>query len=185
LFSTHIALLCYGDDNGIGVSKLLPEFNMYAIHRSLAKVGVKYTKADKSAITEEDTYESLEDIEFLKRGFYWHADVNAWTAPLDEKSIAKSLHNQMDSKTPREIIASDALSNAAREYFQHGPEMFEKRRAELQEVVDRMEYGSIVGELPSYQYMLDRYHGTTENTPLSKEPQILDSQLYDQYVDKL
>jgi len=96
LFFVQVRMMTYGDDNLIAVHIIVTNFNYWTIHCELAKIGVKYTPADKSDPDPGKEFDKPEDIAFLKRrfeerdGFYY--------APLDFSSICKTFNCWMISK---------------------------------------------------------------------------------------
>ena len=173
-FHEVIALMCYGDDNIMSVSEEEKKFKMSAIVPILADVGIKYTKADKTAVSEDDDFQDLSEVEFLKRAFVWNPSFGCWTAALGVSSIAKSLHNQMASKTtPRLEIAAQAIRSANTEFAYHGPEIFNLRHEQLKRVAEKCEMTQLVGELPTLQEIVDRHQNSRLPKPMLKEP-ILD-----------
>jgi hypothetical protein len=179
LFDQRVALACYGDDNAMDVIPEEDKFNHTSVAEELAKVGITYTMADKEA--ESIPYIPLEDVSFLKRGFIWSDDLKAWLAPLEEASISKSLHNYMHKKgndvLPAEI-AANAIHTANGEYFYHGREVFEIRRAQLLEVARRAGIMGYVGTLPTYTDLMDRFNDSRVKRDAIDEPNafILDIQ---------
>lgn len=160
LFHNRVALICYGDDNAMSVHEDDKKFNHTAISNELAKVGIKYTMADKEA--ESVPFITLEETSFLKRGFVYNEILGNWVAPIEEASIVKSLHNYMSrrgSTALPEEIAGDAIKSAAREYFFHGKDVYELRKEQLEQIRDIHGLVTFVGELPSYQDMIDGYLG--------------------------
>lgn len=173
-FDEVIALICYGDDNIMGVSDEETAFVMKNIVEVLNSVGIKYTKADKTAITENDLFEELDNLEFLKRAFVYNPAFGAYTAALSTTSIGKSLHNQMVSSTPREEIAAQAIRSANVEFAYHGAEEFHRRQPQLYEVAARSGITGLVGELPSLSEIVDRFHERLPPKSMADEP-LLDS----------
>lgn len=81
-FDEHVFLVCQGDDNIWSVSDdLCDKFNEYEIIPSMKVLGLTYTTEDKA---ESHSYRkrTIDQCEFLKRGFVFHRDLNRWTAPL-------------------------------------------------------------------------------------------------------
>ena len=157
-FSDVIALMCYGDDNAMGVHESETEFNHTRVSNELAKVGIKYTMADKEA--ESGPYIKFSEVSFLKRFFVWSNDVQQYVAPIEEASISKSLHNYMKRKgsdTLPEKIAADAIKNAQREYFRHGRDIYTARMDQLARVRDECDLVAYVGDLESYEEAVAQY----------------------------
>lgn len=81
-------------------------------------------------------------------------------APLDEKSILKSLCISVESKSMcREAQAVAIMSSACQEYFQYGEKVFQDRRQELLNVVEEYNLGDYVSEntFPTFAQLEKRY----------------------------
>lgn len=172
-FSDVIALMCYGDDNAMGVHESEEKFNHTRVSEELAKVGIKYTMADKEA--ESVPYIKFSEVSFLKRFFVWNDDVKQYVAPIEEASISKSLHNYMKRKgsdTLPEKIAADSIRNAQREYFRHGRDVYTARMDQLAKVRDECDLTAYVGDLLSYDEAVNQYLEAAEKkkTPVNEEP---------------
>jgi hypothetical protein len=157
-FADVISLMCYGDDNAMGVSELETKFNHTRVSEELAKVGIVYTMADKEA--QSVPYIPFEQVSFLKRHFVWDDNLQQFLAPIEEASISKSLHNYIKRKgsdTLPEKIAADAIKNAQREYFRHGRSVYEMRMEQLAKVRDECDLVAYVGDLPSYSEAVEIY----------------------------
>lgn len=175
-FCDVIALMCYGDDNAMGVGESETKFNHTRVSEELAKVGIKYTMADKEA--ESVPYIKFSEVSFLKRFFVWNEDVGQYVAPIEEASISKSLHNYMKRKgsdTLPEKIAADAIKNAQREYFRHGRDVYTTRMDQLAKVRDECDLTAYVGNLLSYDEAVVQYLDAAEKTKRSihEEPDLI------------
>jgi hypothetical protein len=169
--------MCYGDDNAMSVHEDDKKFNHTSVSQQLAKVGIKYTMADKEA--ESIPFITLAETSFLKRGFVFSEDLQNWVAPIEEASISKSLHNYMarrGSTALPEEVAGDAIKGAAREFFFHGKGVYEKRREQLHIVRDAHDLLTFVGELPTYNEMVDNYLGKKTKEINLLDPGILSFQ---------
>lgn len=134
-FKENVALITYGDDNAIG--SCVDWFNHTAISEVLSTVGVKYTMADKNAISVP--FIPISEVSFLKRTFRWDEEVGAYLATLDSKSIWKSLMIFIPSKTESPQRQSvDIVRSAVSEWFFYGRERFETECSYLRELVDRV-----------------------------------------------
>lgn len=121
-FKKNVALLTYGDDNATGVSKRVPWFNHTAIAASLATIGVVYTMADKEA--DSVPFISIENTSFLKRKWVWNNELGAMLAPLEKKSILKSLAYKMVNGLSESADYTARFKNVQLEMFFHGREEF-------------------------------------------------------------
>lgn len=185
-FADRVVLSCYGDDNAGGVSEEEELFNHTSLSSELAEIGITYTMADKTA--ESVPFQTLEEISFLKRGFRFDEEVGMFLAPIEEASIAKSLHNYRKTKGTDvlpEIIASQALKGASREYFQWGREIFEERTKKLKLVADEVGLNQYTGDFPTWTDLRDDYLGAGVRHPMETEPLVPNYSLepYDWYVD--
>ncbi len=80
-----------------------------------------------------------EDFEFLKRTSVYHPKLGCNIGALAEKSIFKSLHCYLRPKnaplTPSEACAQN-IDTSLREWFNHGEDVFESRRQQLNAVAE-------------------------------------------------
>eukprot|EP00918_Siedleckia_nematoides_P079918 GHVU01175099.1.p2 GENE.GHVU01175099.1~~GHVU01175099.1.p2 ORF type:complete len:263 (+),score=24.70 GHVU01175099.1:32-790(+) len=132
-FNTRVAAMCYGDDNVMSVAEGDDSFNHTAISTILADIDVKYTMPDKTS--ESVPFCNFDSISFLKRQAIMCTELGLYLAPIEEASIAKTLHCVKKSKymTP-EGHATECINNALREYFHHGREVYELRQTQLRQV---------------------------------------------------
>jgi len=126
-FDDNVALITYGDDNGMGVSPKTPWFNHTTIMKTLASIDVVYTMAEKGE--ESRPYISIDEGSFLKRKWRWEDEVNAYVGPLDVESIHKMLQIGVSPNylTPEQHMIEKCRS-ANDEWFWHGRSVFEKWR---------------------------------------------------------
>jgi hypothetical protein len=136
-FNEVMSLMTYGDDCKGSVKVGYDEFNHTSIANALRVAGVEYTMADKTS--ESVPFISNCDASFLKRNAVWNDEIQMWFGPLEEDSIMKSLHSVLRSKvlSPEELAACN-MDGALREYFYHGKEIYEDRRAKMQRVASKV-----------------------------------------------
>lgn len=131
-FKEFVALMTYGDDNAMGVSKQTPWFNHTTISQLLAKYDVVYTMADKTS--ESKPYIHISEASFLKRRF---VDVDGrMSCPLEWASIDKMLTSCVASKSvcPEEQ-AAQSIRSAVGEFFMYGRETFETNVKKMRRIV--------------------------------------------------
>ena len=125
-FKDHVELFVYGDDNQASTD--LEWFNFKNIQRVFASVGITYTPPTK----DDSTYDfmTIDEVDFLKRTYKYDPDLDAIVAPLAEDSLNKMLTTWVasDSVSP-EVQGLSTIASAIREYFFHGREKFEEKRA--------------------------------------------------------
>lgn len=136
-FFEHVSMMYYGDDNIGNVSdEVASWYNMKTIAKSLSHIAVTYTSADKySELTE---FVTLEELSFLKRTWKFDEDVGHYLAPLEEKSIIKSMMITMRSKTvTQQYQAVCILSSAHNEYFHYGRAIFEEKSLFIRTLMEK------------------------------------------------
>lgn len=123
-FDEHVSLLCYGDDNIACVSEeVAPWYNHTSVAAALAKHGVVYTMADKTA--ESVPFINLSDATFLKRRWVYRPETQDYACPIEMASIFKMLHTaRADSHLEQEETICECVHNAMREAFQHGRDVY-------------------------------------------------------------
>jgi len=157
-FQQFVALITYGDDNGMGVSSKIPWFNHTSIQKVLATIGVEYTMADKTS--ESVPYIDIDKVDFLKRKWVYDESLPGWLAPLCEDSIEKMLMIGVESKTMSpEHHAIACVGTAVFEYFFYGEQVFEEKKAFLKEVVHEAGLDGHVCDstFPSYETLKERW----------------------------
>lgn len=136
LFKDYVSLMTYGDDNIMSVSEERPDFNHSRIAEVLADYDIKYTMADKSAISRP--FISLDETSFLKRSFKYSDEFGLYIAPIEELSLFKTLHSALRSKElSREQHSAQAIDCVLREWFFYGKEYFNEKRVQLIEIAKK------------------------------------------------
>lgn len=133
LYHTVSALSTYGDDNFMSVREGFDWYNHTAIAEFFKEFNVVYTMAIKDQ--ESVPFISIKDLQFLKRDIFKDKELNAYLAPLDEKSIFKSLQFVCDTEFTPEQSAATNVDNAISAYFQHGREKFETVIPKLRKII--------------------------------------------------
>lgn len=126
-----LAMTNTGDDNNTAISSHL-NFDVHDIEKGYQDLGYEVTNADKSPLPLKVT--KSDDAEYLKRGFktYVLDDVEVVFAPLNIKSILKSLCYSVDLAVGTEAIKDrNAALCCINEMFMHGQDKFEEFRARL------------------------------------------------------
>lgn len=136
LFQDYVSLMTYGDDNIMSVSTERPEFNHTRISEVLADSDIKYTMADKTAISRPFIH--LNETSFLKRAFVYSNEFKMYVAPIEELSLYKTLHSALVSKElTREQHSAQAIDCVLREWFFYGEEYFNEKRKQLNEIAKK------------------------------------------------
>jgi hypothetical protein len=134
-FRECVSLITYGDDNIGSVKDGFAHFNIKSCADILSLYGQEYTMPDKGS--EITPFLRIDQFEFLKRSNVFHNDLNCNIGALSESSIFKSLHCYLRPKksilTPNEACALN-IDGALREWFNHGKDIYEVRREQMNEV---------------------------------------------------
>ncbi|APG78541.1 hypothetical protein 1 [Wenzhou picorna-like virus 21] len=134
-FQLHVAFQAQGDDNTWTVSDEIKDtFNFMTLHNFCKKIGMQYTRADKSEDLYE--YEPSTEITICKRRFVWDEERQKYLAPLEKESLGKMITIGLASKalSPREQQIS-GLETFFYELAQHGRAEFERVSAIMAEIM--------------------------------------------------
>lgn len=135
-FRQRCALGTYGDDAKSSVHEQLPQFNHIFLADFLKQRDIVFTMPDKTSSPTEYMFDETAD--FLRRKNVYSPDTDHIMAALDEDSIFKSLHATLKSSSiTRQQAAMQNIDGALREWFAHGREVYESRRAEMIEIAKR------------------------------------------------
>lgn len=124
-FKSHVTLLTYGDDNIMGVSRHVTDYDHTKVAAYLAKQGIKYTMPDKES--DSVPFSPITSLDFLKRRWVQmegHPDI--FVAPLAESSIYGMLNHCVASDVAtQEEQMRDIAESAYREWWHYGKERFD------------------------------------------------------------
>lgn len=137
-FREYVKLVTYGDDNIGSVSGKVDKFTIKGASQFLASYGQTYTMPDKES--ELLDFLPKEEFEFLKRKSQFIPELGLHVGALIDKSCCKMLHCYLrDKSSPltEEHACAQNVDTALREWFNHGREVYEKRRIQMQEVAKR------------------------------------------------
>jgi len=135
-FRAHIAATTYGDDIVAGVAETAPKFTFQSVQATLRDMDIGFTTPDKQDTTHP--YVAFNEVDFLKRKSAFFAPLGHEVGVLSEDSIMKSLFCCLRSKSVLPgVQCAGAMDSALHEWFYHGEEIFEDRRAKFQEIYNR------------------------------------------------
>jgi len=135
-FHRYVSLMTNGDDNCMGVSSYIPQYNHTTIAASLKKVGINYTMADK--LSESRPYIDLSEVSYLKRTPVFFEKYGHHMAQLEKASIFKMLMNYIPSaELSADESSAEVLNGALREIFMYGEEEFADWREKLSYIADK------------------------------------------------
>jgi hypothetical protein len=170
-FRDAVNLMTYGDDNIGSVHPDYDKFNIAGASKFLEHYGQTYTMPDKESALQD--YLPYDDFEFLKRKSVYHSDLGLHIGALAEKSIFKSLHCYLRPKgcplTPAEACAQN-IDMGLQEWFNHGRNVYEERRMQMQEVAKRHQLDHMCRNLDvTYDSMVEIWKYKYANGP---KPQV-------------
>jgi hypothetical protein len=132
-FDKNVALITYGDDSK-GTSKD-KQFHHLALAEFAKSMDMEYTMPDKES--KPVPFVPFDSVDFLKRKSVYHPQLGYKVGALDEDSIFKSLHVGLDSELSSLEQCSTNIDGALREWYFHGPELYEKRREQMGLVAEK------------------------------------------------
>jgi hypothetical protein len=159
-FREVCALMTYGDDAKSSVKKEYPEFNHISVAKFLEDRDMVFTMPDKTSTP--TPYMKDEEADFLKRKNVFCPDTGMIMGALDENSIFKSLHATLESSAiTKQQAAAFNIDGGLREWFNHGRDIYEKRREQMKEVAQRADIAHICTMLDrSYDESLEVWKDT-------------------------
>jgi hypothetical protein len=163
LFYKHSRLGNFGDDNINTVSETALRFyNDVNIARACGALGFLLTDSvDKTKPPK--LRDSIEECDFLKRGFTISEDSGKYIAPLAESSIYKSLSWILPGALTNEQHAKVVLEDAQKHFFLHGKKRFVDFQEELKQVPQHL------FTYLKYEDILKTYNECSEtHTPFTK-----------------
>jgi hypothetical protein len=123
-FWEMVTPMVYGDDNLMSISSLVIQyFNQRTLPDLLSPLGFTYTNESKND-SEMAVCRELSDVSFLKRGFRYDPCVSMWVAPLEKKSIIKSLYWCSNGRLGHDLLIQ-GFDNFLCEFSLHGHVDFE------------------------------------------------------------
>ncbi len=168
-FQKHVALMTYGDDNILGVSKEITNYNHTVLVEEFAKLGIRYTMADKDA--ESVPFLNIKDTSFLKRTWVFEPELNSHVAQIEHASIDKMLLKYVPSKVLcPEAHSIEVINCALREYFYYGRKTFEEKRIMFYDVMKEAQIIEFLQyELPTWSELIEDYKENSKDNILYSE----------------
>lgn len=155
-FNKVVSLMTYGDDNIMSVKEGYDGFNHTRVAAVLHDAGIEYTMADKESASVP--YITAAETGFLKHTAVYDDTLGLYRAVIDENSIQKTLHTHIRSDVlSEEMHSASAITDVLDKYFHFGEDVYNKRKAELEQVAQECKLVGYVGELKTYQDHLLRF----------------------------
>jgi hypothetical protein len=145
-FRDAVSLITYGDDFKSSVVAECSWYNHISVANFLKKYDQRLTMPDKESDPTE--YMTDSEVDFLKRRNVYNPELDKYLAVLDEDSIFKSLHCILKSKALSNIeVSACNIDGALREWFFYGPEVYEMRREQMNQIAKRHDMSHMCREL--------------------------------------
>lgn len=156
-FKKHIALMTYGDDMIMGVSKECTWLDHTKMQKVLSDIDIEFTMAEKTAISVPFIH--IADATFLRRRWRYEAELEKMVCPIEHASIEKMLTMCVASKTiSLQMQALEVMDTACREYFWYGKEVFLAKRAMFLRWIDELELADYQErDLPTWEYLVSEF----------------------------
>jgi len=125
-FNYKVRLCTYGDDCIYAVHpEFQSVFNDITLQDQMAEFGMVFTTESKEAAVVG--FRRITEVEFLKRGFYFHPMVHQWLAPL-RLDVVLNIPMWTKKGTYKDDIVADNVVVAIRELSLHPSEVFDMWR---------------------------------------------------------
>jgi hypothetical protein len=146
LFEDNVRVTFYGDDSLFAPSQQVSDkFHFNTLSTEFARVGIKYTPADKSDSAPD--FVPLEDVDFLKRTPIYNPDLKMYLGALSTESILKSLFCSASDTLPANIASGVNLDGSIREMFNHGRGPYEEWRNKVHTIASKHNLGAFINNL--------------------------------------
>jgi hypothetical protein len=106
----------YGDDKVVGVANNTDVLTARTMRDFFESIGLGLTTSDKKTI--DFDFQSLDDIDFLKRRFVFHPKLQKYMCPLDLRTLQSGL-SFVASDKDMNLVISEKINNCQREYYLH------------------------------------------------------------------
>jgi hypothetical protein len=117
-------VVVYGDDNALNPGRVNAEtFSQDKIAAEMLTIGLTYTPSDKGTVFKG--YGSIEEIDFIKRGFRFDERLCKWVGPLDINSVLHAPYWYKNHRLRNEILR-DNVEFMLQELSLHAPEEWDR-----------------------------------------------------------
>lgn len=127
--------LVYGDDKVVGVKSNFDILTARSMRDFFTSIGLGLTTSTKGPI--DFDFQTLDEIDFLKRKFVFHKELNKYMCPLELRTLYSGLSFVMSDKNMSEVL-DDKIHNIQRELYLH-PD-FDKHLDDLYERLKERNY---------------------------------------------
>lgn len=139
----------FGDDDVTNVSdEIVGWFNQTTMTEAFATFGMTYTDETKKGVPVP--YRSLDEIQFLKRGFRWDHKQVRYRAPLELSTILEMTAWNKTKSTDQYTLTEMVLKDAVKELAIHPKEVWDEHFPKF-EKARRMLYPIVKPRLLSYE----------------------------------
>lgn len=156
-FVDYVSMVSYGDDNVVNISSaIIDNFNQETISEYYSKIGMTYTDESKGK-NKTVPYRTLDNIEFLKRGF--RKFQGRYEAPLTLDTVLEMVNWVRGTLDVRELCKINVVK-ACEELALHSKEVFEHWTRVMKIACRRVD---LHPEIHSYENMKRIVNGRSTN----------------------
>jgi hypothetical protein len=134
-FRKYCSLMTYGDDMICGIAFSMNKFNHISCRDFLARYDIVFTMPDKVSAPREFLH--IDSVDFLKRKNTFIPEIGICLGALELDSILKSMCCKGKSDCSNETHAVSVIDSAAREFFVHGREFYDRNVLKLKEIAGK------------------------------------------------
>jgi len=159
-FFENVELVVLGDDHVVGVNSGYDNFNHTNISNVFEFLGVGYTMADKESAS--IPFIPISEVTFLKRKFCIDEVTGYILAPLELKSLCRTLTYQVESKVVhKEYQLYQSMVSTLMDSFMYGEVFFKEWKEFLLNAPHSTEMEIYLNSQPfkDYEYYLDLFLG--------------------------
>lgn len=127
--------LVYGDDKVVGVKNNFDILTARTMRDFFTSIGLGLTTSTKGEI--DFDFQTLEEVDFLKRKFVFHQDLGRYMCPLELRTLYSGLSFVMSDKDMSQVL-DDKINNIQRELFLHPS--YDKHLEDLYSRLDKYNY---------------------------------------------
>lgn len=134
-FFSDVLDFVYGDDKLVGVLRHEDVLNARTCRSFFESIGLGLTTSDKREI--DFDFQSIDEVDFLKRKFVFHEDLGKIMCPLDLRTLYSGLSFADSSKVMGDVVG-DKIHNFQRELYLHPN--FDQNVSDFYDRLNRLNY---------------------------------------------
>lgn len=152
VFNEEVSFTCYGDDSVTNISdRVIFFFNQESITKSMDKLGMVYTDENKTGTVVP--YRCLDEVDFLKRKFFFDIEGRYYAAPLSLTTCTEMM-NWVRNGEPISVATNHNILNALAEIAIHGKETYEYYKKLVEKATKDLDYPPMIPSFYEQQMTL-------------------------------